>query len=94
MDYLSHIPLLLFGFLSMSLGTIQTKEIAEWTEYYDPSRLVNAASGGNHYYKVGDILDIHRYPRPELMMYEPTQVNVVGEYGGIGLPMKGAPLAT
>ncbi len=36
---------------------------------------------------MGDILDIHRYPRPELMMYEPTQVNVVGEYGGIGLPM-------
>lgn len=90
MDYLMPYPsIVVWVPFNEAWGQFKTKEIAEWTEYYDPSRLVNAASGGNHYYKVGDILDIHRYPRPELMMYEPTQVNVVGEYGGIGLPMKG-----
>ncbi|MEN6588458.1 MAG: sugar-binding domain-containing protein, partial [Proteiniphilum sp.] len=36
-------------------GQFKTKEIVEWTKQYDPSRLVNPASGGNHY-PVGDIL--------------------------------------
>lgn len=54
----------------------------------DPSRLVNPASGGNHY-KTGDILDFHKYPSPEFMMYDPERATVIGEYGGIGLPLKG-----
>ena len=39
------------------MGTIQDTEIAEWTKQYDPSRLVNPASGGNHY-TCGDMLDL------------------------------------
>lgn len=70
-------------------GQFKTREITEWTQYHDPSRLVNAASGGNHYYQVGDILDFHRYPLPEFMMYDPNQILVLGEYGGIGLPLQG-----
>lgn len=72
-------------------GQFKTAEIAEWTKEYDPSRLVNAASGGNHYHNVGDILDIHHYPGPALTLYE-RQANVstvLGEYGGIGLPLNG-----
>jgi len=30
-------------------GQFKTEEIAEWTKSYDPSRMVNPASGGNHY---------------------------------------------
>ena len=30
-------------------GQFKTPEIAEWTKEYDPTRLVNPASGGNHY---------------------------------------------
>ena len=30
-------------------GQFKTVEIAEWTKQYDPTRLVNPASGGNHY---------------------------------------------
>jgi len=69
-------------------GQFKTEEIAEWTKTYDSSRLVNPASGGNHY-KVGDILDIHRYPAPEMFMYDAERVTVLGEYGGIGLPLQG-----
>lgn len=69
-------------------GQFKTKEIVEWTKFYDPSRLVNPASGGNHY-KTGDILDFHKYPSPELMMFDPERVTVLGEYGGIGLPING-----
>ncbi len=69
-------------------GQFKTPEIVEWTKTYDPSRLVNPASGGNHY-RVGDILDLHRYPGPEMLMYDAERVTVLGEYGGIGLPLQG-----
>ncbi|MDK2852047.1 MAG: hypothetical protein PWQ38_312 [Proteiniphilum sp.] len=64
-------------------GQFKTKEIVEWTKQYDPSRLVNTASGGNHY-PVGDMLDLHNYPDPQLYLYDAQRATVLGEYGGIG----------
>jgi hypothetical protein len=69
-------------------GQFKTAEIVAWTKAYDPSRLVNPASGGNHY-RVGDIVDLHHYPAPELYLYDAEKVTVLGEYGGIGLPLQG-----
>jgi beta-galactosidase/beta-glucuronidase len=69
-------------------GQFKTKEIAEWTKGYDPSRLVNAASGGNHY-PIGDMLDLHNYPMPKMYLYDGQRPTVLGEYGGIGFPMEG-----
>ncbi|MFV0468504.1 MAG: glycoside hydrolase family 2 protein [Dysgonomonas sp.] len=69
-------------------GQFKTQEIAEWTKAYDPSRLVNPASGGNHYH-VGDMLDLHNYPGPDLYLFDASRANVLGEYGGIGLPIEG-----
>ena len=68
-------------------GQFKTPDIAAWTKAYDPSRLVNPASGGNHY-TCGDILDLHNYPDPDLYLYDPMRATVLGEYGGIGLVMK------
>lgn len=68
-------------------GQFKTPDIAAWTKAYDPSRLVNPASGGNHY-TCGDILDLHNYPGPDLYLYDPMRATVLGEYGGIGLVMK------
>ncbi|MBO7418872.1 MAG: beta-galactosidase [Bacteroidaceae bacterium] len=68
-------------------GQFKTQEIVEWTKQYDPSRLVNPASGGNHY-PVGDILDLHNYPQPDMYLYDGSRVNVLGEYGGIGRVIK------
>lgn len=68
-------------------GQFKTPEIVAWTKAYDPSRLVNPASGGNHY-PVGDMLDLHNYPAPEMYLYDGSRANVLGEYGGIGLVMK------
>ena len=72
-------------------GQFDTDEIVRWTMAYDPSRLVNGASGGN-YTLQGHIMDIHNYPDP--VMPDPTiwgekQVIVLGEYGGLGLPIEG-----
>lgn len=68
-------------------GQFKTEEISQLTKNIDPSRLVNAASGGN-YYNVGDITDIHNYPEPKMLFYNPNQSNVLGEYGGIGLAIE------
>lgn len=64
-------------------GQFKTPEIVEWTKLYDPSRLVNPASGGNHY-TCGDMLDLHNYPAPEMYLYDAQRATVLGEYGGIG----------
>lgn len=69
-------------------GQFKTVEISDWTKDYDPSRLVNPASGGN-YYHCGDILDIHHYPDPSILIYDGERVNVIGEYGGIGMVSEG-----
>ncbi len=71
-----------------SWGQFKTKEIVEWTKSYDPSRLVNPASGGNHY-PVGDMLDLHNYPSPKMYLYDGQRPTVLGEYGGIGLAVDG-----
>ena len=72
-------------------GQFKTEEISEWTQKHDPSRLVNSASGGN-FFPTGHIMDIHNYPdavmpRPEL--FGKKQILVLGEYGGLGLPIEG-----
>lgn len=69
-------------------GQFKTVEITEWTKAYDPSRLVNPASGGN-FYTCGDILDLHNYPGPEMYLYDAQRVNALGEYGGIGYVVDG-----
>lgn len=72
-------------------GQFKTVEITNWTIQHDPTRLVNSASGGN-FYPVGHIIDLHNYPdpampRPEL--FGTKQAIVLGEFGGLGLPVPG-----
>src|SRR5690606_40249703 len=89
MDYLYSYPsIVVWVPFNEAWGQFKTVEITEWTQNYDPSRLINSASGGNHF-QTGDILDLHNYPDPELYLYDANRVNVLGEYGGIGLPLKG-----
>jgi beta-galactosidase/beta-glucuronidase len=70
-------------------GQFKTKEISEWTKKKDPSRLVNSASGGN-FEITGDIVDLHNYPEPKMPrpdIFGKTQALVLGEFGGLGLPI-------
>lgn len=71
-----------------SWGQFKTTEIVEMTKTLDPTRLVNPASGGN-FYPCGDILDLHHYPEPKMVLYDPTRATVLGEYGGIGRKVEG-----
>ena len=66
-----------------------TEKVVEFTRSQDSSRLINSASGGNSYH-VGDILDSHNYPAPTMKFRSGgTQIDVLGEYGGIGLAVEG-----
>ncbi|MCG2462522.1 beta-galactosidase [Flavobacteriaceae bacterium F89] len=89
MDFLySHPSIVVWVPFNEAWGQFKTEEITEWTKAYDPSRLVNSASGGN-FYRTGDILDLHNYPGPKMYLYDAERVTVLGEYGGIGLPLDG-----
>lgn len=70
-------------------GQFKTEEITEWTMKKDPSRLVNSASGGN-FFPVGHIMDLHNYPDPAMPrpdLFGEQQALVLGEFGGLGLPV-------
>lgn len=75
-------------------GQHQTREVGQWLIAYDPTRLVNIASGGN-FLPVGHIVDHHQYPHPDFPFDLGTDgrfddfVKVVGEFGGHGYPVPG-----
>lgn len=87
-NFISYPSIVVWVPFNEAWGQFKTEEFAEWTKAYDPSRLVNPASGGNHY-RTGDMLDLHNYPRADLYLYDAERATVLGEYGGIGLPMEG-----
>ncbi len=67
-----------------------TYDVVAFTKAKDPTRLVNAASGGNSYPGAGDIFDSHNYPDPHMKFRSGgMQIDVLGEYGGIGWPVEG-----
>jgi hypothetical protein len=69
-------------------GQYDTERITQWIKNYDPSRLVNNASGWTDR-RVGDVSDRHQYPNPGMNRLEPNRASVLGEFGGLGLPIKG-----
>lgn len=72
-------------------GQFKTIEISNWIKQYDPSRLVNPASGGN-FHAVGDMHDLHNYPDPQIHrpeVFGKDRAVVLGEFGGLGLPIEG-----
>ncbi len=86
-NLISHPSIVTWVPFNEAWGQFKTTEISNWTKAYDPSRLVNPASGGNHY-RGGDMLDLHNYPGPSLYLYDAERPTVLGEYGGIGLALK------
>jgi hypothetical protein len=69
-------------------GQYDTPRIVQWLKSYDPSRLVNNASGWTDN-GVGDVNDVHRYPGPGSPKPEASRAAVLGEFGGLGLPLEG-----
>jgi len=69
-------------------GQHDTPFYVERLREWDPTRLVNNASGWTDA-GVGDVLDIHDYPGPSSPKVVDGRVAVLGEFGGLGLLVKG-----
>ncbi len=69
-------------------GQFDTPRIVDLIKDYDPTRLVINASGWADR-GVGDVHDVHRYPGPAAPPNEPDRAAVLGEFGGLGLPLEG-----
>ncbi|MBN1362970.1 MAG: DUF4965 domain-containing protein [Sedimentisphaerales bacterium] len=69
-------------------GQWDTARITKWVEELDPTRLVDSASGWTDR-GTGDVYDIHSYPGPAVPPLEEDRAAVLGEFGGLGLPIKG-----
>jgi hypothetical protein len=82
-------------------GQYDTERIVGLIKQHDPTRLVNSASGWADR-GAGDVHDIHRYPGPAAPANDlpprlstrveaagPKRAAVLGEFGGLGLPIKG-----
>ena len=68
-------------------GQFDTEAVVDFTRGKDNTRLINAASGGNHR-NCSDFVDMHTYPGPSYVLPYESLINVIGEYGGIGLEIK------
>jgi hypothetical protein len=69
-------------------GQYDTPGVTDYVMALDTTRLVNSASGWTDR-GTGHILDIHHYPEPVAPQAERERAVVLGEFGGLGLPVQG-----
>ncbi|MEM6843142.1 MAG: sugar-binding domain-containing protein [Bacteroidota bacterium] len=85
-DFYNHPSIVMWVIFNEGWGQYETARLTEWAQEYDPTRLINPASGwldvGNG---VGDVNDMHKYPGPGMPELEDTRVAVLGEFGGQAL---------
>jgi len=87
-SHYNHPSIVMWVAFNEGWGQYDTERIVEWIKKYDPTRLVNCASGWSDA-GVGDVHDIHSYPGPAAPKPEPKRAAVLGEFGGLGLPLHG-----
>ena len=69
-------------------GQYDTPRIARLVRETDPTRLVDQASGWYERH-AGDVVDLHNYPEPNPPRPERGRAAVQGEFGGLGLVVRG-----
>ncbi len=69
-------------------GQFDTARVVNHIREMDPTRLIDNASGWTDR-GVGDVMDIHVYPGPGSPNPEPARAAVLGEFGGLGMPIEG-----
>ncbi|WP_218150472.1 glycoside hydrolase family 2 protein [Chitinophaga arvensicola] len=82
-------------------GSYDQQRLTEWVKKNDSSRIVNGHSGELLYvdnqlrepadnpWVSSDMTDVHSYPEPRLAPPKPNQARVLGEFGGVGVPVPG-----
>jgi len=84
----NHPSIVMWVVFNEGWGQYDTARLTKWVKNYDRSRLVNSASGWKDR-GTGDVHDIHSYPGPAAPANEAGRAAVLGEFGGLGLPVKG-----
>lgn len=69
-------------------GQYDTPAVTGYVSDYDTTRLVNSASGWTDR-GTGHVRDVHNYPDPVAPVAESARAIVLGEFGGLGLPVQG-----
>ena len=84
----NHPSIIMWVVFNEGWGQYDTERLTQWVKKFDPSRLVNNASGWTDK-KAGDVMDIHNYPGPGCPPPEENRAAVLGEFGGLGLAIPG-----
>ena len=84
----NHPSIVMWVIFNEGWGQYDTARVTKWAKEYDPTRLVNNASGWADR-KVGDVNDMHKYPGPGSPDPEPARAAVLGEFGGLGYKVDG-----
>jgi len=87
-DHYNHPSIIVWVPFNEGWGQFKTCEITDFIRKLDTTRLVNPTSGWADR-NVGDIRDIHAYPGPAMPEPEENRAIVLGEFGGLGLPLEG-----
>ncbi len=84
----NHPSIIMWVVFNEGWGQFDTARVVERTKTLDPTRLVDDASGWNDR-GVGDVIDMHAYPGPGCPVGDGKRALVLGEFGGLGLQIKG-----
>jgi len=84
----NHPSIIMWVVFNEGSGQYDTPRLTKWVKDYDPSRLVNNATGGTNC-NCGDVNDVHAYPGPASPKPTETRAAVLGEFGGLGLAIPG-----
>jgi beta-galactosidase/beta-glucuronidase len=84
----NHPAIIMWVIFNESQGQHDTEALVAEVKALDPSRLINNASG-NDDKNCGDVIDKHTYPGPDSPKPEENRAAVLGEFGGLGLPVDG-----
>ncbi len=81
-------------------GQYDQQRLTNWLKKVDPTRLVNGHSGEMLYVNDqlrsespnawidADMTDVHAYPMPGHLKFQKDKAAVIGEFGGIGVPIE------
>ena len=87
-NFYNHPSIVMWVPFNEGWGQFETAKVVDFCKELDKTRLVNNASGWTDR-GVGDVNDMHKYPGPGMPQPEENRAIVLGEYGGLGLPLEG-----
>ena len=84
----NHPSIVMWVIYNEGWGQYNTPAVTSLITAYDTTRMVNSASGWTDR-GTGHIKDVHNYPDPVAPPAEEKRAIVLGEFGGLGLPVHG-----